>query len=38
MTMSCTSGEEKAWPKQFWLGMAIAALLWALLGVGTVLT
>lgn len=35
MSISCVPHKEKTFLNQFWLGLAIAALIWVLLGLGT---
>jgi hypothetical protein len=38
MTISCTLDERQAFPKGFWLGITMLAVIWALLGFGTAIT
>jgi len=37
MPLFCTAQPEQAFPKQYWLGLALAGLLWAVLGIGATL-
>ena len=38
MSISCIPHTEQAFPKHFWLALALAASIWALLGLGTAIT